>query len=419
LYDEEPARTVTTVLERRLPVVPSADRPADRPPPEATIDFALSEDLLAMQHAVRDFARHEIATVAAELDRSPRFPWPTLRAMGDLGLLGMLTPEEHGGAGLDTLAYVVLLEEIAAADASHATIMSVTNGLPQALLLRFGTDGQRKRWLPRLASGEWVGAFCLTEAHCGSDAAAIVTRADRVSGGYRLNGTKTWITGGGEAQLYFVMAKTDRQAGARGVTCFVVEKDADGLSFGPPEEKLGQHAATATSVTFDECFVPDDARLGDEGQGFVMSMTTLDGGRIGIAAQAVGIARAALDAAIAYAGEREAFGHPIREFQGVSFRLADMATRLDAARLLTWRAAWLKDRGYRVTKEASMAKLFASECASFVTHGAVQVFGGYGYSREYPVERYFRDARVTEIYEGTSEIQRVVIGRQLYREQGR
>jgi acyl-CoA dehydrogenase len=372
-----------------------------------------------MQGAVRDFARHEIATVAAELDRAPRFPWPTLQAMGGLGLLGMTTPEDYGGAGLDALAFVVLLEEIAAADASHATIMSVTNGLPQALLLRYGTEAQRSRWLPRLASGEWIGAFCLSESHCGSDAAAMRAHAERVPGGYRLHGTKTWITGGGEAQVYLVMAKTDRHAGARGVSCFVVEKGAEGLSFGAPEEKMGQHAAITTSVTLDDCFVADDALLGEEGQGFLMAMTSLDGGRIGIAAQAVGIARAALDAAIAYAGEREAFGHPIRDFQGVSFQLADMATRLEAARLMTWRAAWLKDHGYRVTKEASMAKLLASETASFVTHGAVQVFGGYGYSRAYPVERYFRDARVTEIYEGTSEIQRVVIGRQLYREQGR
>ncbi len=372
-----------------------------------------------MQLAVRDFARNEIAPIAATLDREPRFPWETLRRMGDLGLLGLMSPEEYGGAGIDTLGYVVLLEEIAAADASHSTIMSVTNGLPQQLILRYGTPEQRTRCLPKLASGEWIGAFCLTEPHCGSDAAAITTRADRVEGGYLLRGTKAWITGGGEAQLYLVMAKTEPDAGARGVSCFLVEKGAEGLHFGPPEGKLGQHAAIATSVTFDDLFVPEEARLGDEGQGFVMSMTSLDGGRIGIAAQAVGIARAALDAAIAYADDREAFGQPIREFQGVSFKLADMATRLDAARLLTWRAAWLKDRGYRVTKEASMAKLFASEAASFVTDGAVQVFGGYGYSTDFPVERLFRDARVTELYEGTSEIQRVVIGRQLYREQGR
>jgi acyl-CoA dehydrogenase len=383
------------------------------------VDLGLSEDLLAMQRTVRDFARREIVPVAAELDREPRFPWDTLRRMGELGLLGLLTPEAYGGAGLDTLAYVVSLEEIAAADAAHATIMSVTNGLPQALLVRFGDEEQRRRYLPKLASGEWVGAFCLTESHAGSDAVAMRTRAERVPGGYRLTGTKSWITGGGEAQVYLVLAKTDPVAGARGVSAFVVEAGAAGLGFGPPEHKLGQHAAIATTVTFDDCFVPDEQRVGPEGQGFVMAMGALDGGRIGIAAQAVGIARAALDAAVAYADEREAFGQPIREFQGVSFKLADMATRIDAARLLTYRAAWLKDRGYRVTKEASMAKLFASETATFATDAALQVHGGYGYSRDYAVERYFRDARVTEIYEGTSEIQRVVIGRQLYREHGR
>jgi acyl-CoA dehydrogenase len=339
--------------------------------------------------------------------------------MGELGLMGVTTPEAYGGSGLDTLAYVVLLEEIAAADASHATIMSVTNGLPQALLLAHGTPEQRERFLPPLARGEGVGAFCLTEPHCGSDAAALTTRADRVAGGYRLNGTKAWITGGGEAQLYLVLARTGREGGARGISCFIVEGDAAGLRFGPPEPKLGQHAAVTTTVTFEECFVPEEQRLGEEGQGFVMAMASLDGGRIGIAAQSVGIARAALEAAVVYAGEREAFGQPVREFQGVSFRLADMATRLDAARLLTQRAAWLKDRGFRTTKEASMAKLYASETAVFVTDAALQVFGGYGYSREYPVERLFRDARVTTLYEGTSEIQRVVIGRQLYRERGR
>jgi acyl-CoA dehydrogenase len=383
------------------------------------MDLGLSDDLLALQRAVRDFAQREIAPLAPRFDREGRFPWPTLRAMGELGLMGVMTPEAYGGSELDTLSYVTLLEEIAAADASHATIMSVTNGLPQALLLAHGTPEQRERWLPPLARGETIGAFCLTEPHCGSDAAALTTRADRVQGGYRLHGTKTWITGGGEAQVYLVLAKTERDAGARGVTCFVVEKGASGMAFGPPEPKLGQHAAITTTVTFDDCFVPEEQRLGAEGQGFVMAMASLDGGRIGIAAQAVGIARAALEAAVAYADEREAFGEPLREYQGISFKLADMATRIDASRLLTQRAAWLKDRGFRVTKEASMAKLYASETAGFVTDAAVQVFGGYGYSRDYPVERLLRDARVTEIYEGTSEIQRVVIGRQLYRERGR
>jgi alkylation response protein AidB-like acyl-CoA dehydrogenase len=380
------------------------------------MEFALSEDLLMMQRTVRDFAQKEIAPVAAELDRYPRFPWPTLRKMGELGLLGITTPERYGGLGLGTLDYVVMLEEISAADASHGTIMSVTSGLPQTMLAQYGTDAQKERYLPKLASGEWIGAFCLSEPHAGSDAAAITTRARKVEGGYELSGTKAWITSGGEAQVYLVMAKTEPSAGPRGVSCFVVEKGTPGMHFGKPEEKLGQHAATTTSVIFDGCFVPDEALVGPKGQGLVIALESLDGGRIGIAAQAVGIARAALEAALAYAGERRAFGKPIREHQGVAFKLADMATRVDAARLLTQRAAWLKDHGYRVTQEASMAKLFASETASFVTHGALQVLGGYGYSKDYPVERYFRDARVTEIYEGTSEIQRIVIARQLYRE---
>ena len=380
------------------------------------MDFALSDDLMMMQRAVRDFAENEIAPVAPQLDKTPCFPWKTLRQMGELGLLGVTTPERYGGAGLDTLSYAVLLEEISAADAAHGTIMSVTNGLPQTMLLTYGTDAQRERYLPKLASGEWIGSFCLSEPHSGSDAVAMTTQAKKVEGGYTLSGTKAWITSGGEAHVYLVMAKTDPNAGARGVSCFVVEKGTPGVSFGKPEEKLGQHAATTTSVTFDGCFVSEDALLGPEGQGFVIAMSSLDGGRIGIAAQAVGIARAAFEAARDYADERNAFGKPIREYQGISFKLADMATRLDAARLLTHRAAWLKDKGYRMTQEASMAKLFASEASSFITHQAVQIFGGYGYSKDYPVERYFRDARVTEIYEGTSEVQRMVIARQMYRD---
>ncbi len=380
------------------------------------MNFALSEDLQFMQQHVRDFARNEIAPLAADLDENPRFPWETLRAMGDLGLLGVGTPERYGGAGLDTLSYVVLLEEIAAADASHATIMSVTNGLPQGMLLAYGTEVQKDTYLPKLASGQWIGAFCLSEPHAGSDAVAMRTRATKTEGGYRLDGEKAWITSGGHAQLYLVMAKTDPTAGARGVTCFLVEKGAEGMRFGKPEAKMGQHAAITTSVTFENCFVPETHRLGPEGQGFVIAMASLDAGRIGIAAQAIGIARAAFEAARDYANEREAFGVPIRAHQGVAFKLADMATELDAARLLTQRAAWLKDRGFRVTREASMAKLFASEAAARITHAAIQIHGGYGYSRDYPVERYARDARVTEIYEGTSEIQRVVIGRQIYRD---
>ncbi len=374
-----------------------------------------------MQRVVRDFAEVEIKPIAAELDKHPRFPWTTLKKMGELGLLGMTMPESYGGAGLDTLSYVVLLEEISAADASHGTIMSVTNGLPQHMLLTYGSEQQKKKYLPKLATGEWIGSFCLSEPHCGSDAVALKTKAAKVAGGYLLSGTKAWVTSGSEAQVYLVMAKTDFNAGARGVSCFILEKDTDGsqtkgMHFGKPEEKLGQHAATTTTITFDDCFVADSARLGNEGQGFVYAMSSLDGGRIGIAAQAVGIARAAFEAARDYAAEREAFGQVIREFQGVSFKLADMAVQLEAARLLTYKAAWLKDRGYRVTQEAATAKLFASEAASKITHAALQVFGGYGYSRDYPVERYFRDARVTEIYEGSSEIQRMVISRQMYRD---
>ena len=380
------------------------------------MDFSLSEEQLALQATVREFAREEIATVAAELDRDPRFPWPTLAKMGELGLLGVTTAEEYGGAGLDNVSYVVLLEEIAAADASHATIMSVTNGLPQYLLESHGSQAQREAYLPRLAGGEWIGAFCLSEPHSGSDAVAMTTKAQRVAGGYLLNGAKAWVTSGGEAQLYLVMAKTDPAAGARGVSTFLVEKGAAGLAFGKPEEKLGQHAAITTSVAFDDCFVSEAARLGPEGQGFVIALSGLDGGRIGIAAQAVGIARAAFEAARDYAAERTAFGQPIHSFQAIGFSLADMLTQIEAARLLTLRAAWLKDRGFRHTREAAMAKLFASEMAAKVTHDAIQVLGGYGYTRDYPVERYFRDARVTEIYEGTSEVQRMVIHRQIYRE---
>lgn len=380
------------------------------------VNFELPEDLRMMQQHVQDFAQQEIALVAPELDKRPEFPWKSLKKMGEMGLLGILTPEAYGGSGLDMLSYAVLLEEISAADASHGTIMSVTNGLPQSMILTYGTERQKETYLAKLASGEWIGSFCLSEPHCGSDAVAMKTKASKVAKGYVLNGTKAWITSGGEAQVYLVMAKTDVNAGARGVSCFILDKNTKGMYFGKPEEKLGQHAAITTTVMFDDCFIPDCQLLGKEGQGFVYAMTSLDSGRIGIAAQALGISRAAYEAARDYADERMAFGKPIRENQGISFKLADMATQLEAARLLTHKAAWLKDHGYRVTQEASMAKLFASEASATITHAAVQIFGGYGYSKDYPVERYFRDARVTEIYEGTSEIQRVVIARQIYRD---
>ncbi len=380
------------------------------------MNFELPEDLKMMQQHVRSFAQQEIAAVAVELDKRPEFPWKTLRKMGEMGLLGILTPELYGGSGLDTLSLAVLIEEISAADASHGTIMSVTNGLPQSMILTYGSEAQKQVYLANLAKGEWIGAFCLSEPHCGSDAVAMKTRAEKTKDGYVLNGTKAWITSGSEAQVYLVMAKTEPAVGARGVSCFIVDKNTKGMFFGKPEEKLGQHAAITTSVMFDDCFIPETQLLGKEGQGFVYALASLDSGRIGIAAQALGIARAAYEAALDYADERMAFGKPIRDNQGISFKLADMVTQLEAARLLTYKAAWLKDRGYRVTQEASMAKLFASEASAKITHAAIQIFGGYGYSKAYPVERYFRDARVTEIYEGSSEIQRMVIARQIYRD---
>ncbi len=381
--------------------------------------FELPDALQDMRRHVRAFARERIAPLAAELDAQPRFPRETLAEMGAMGLMGVGTPERYGGAGLDTLAYAVLLEEIAAADAAHATLMAVTNGLPQKMLLSYGSEAQKEAYLPRLATGEAFGAFCLSEAHAGSDAAALSARARRVEGGYRLRGTKAWVTGGGEADLYLVLAVTEPEAGARGISAFLVPSDAGGLSFGSPERKLGQHAAVTTTVGFDDTFLAEEQRLGAEGEGFVMAMASLDGGRIGIAAQSVGIARAAFEAARDYADEREAFGRPIRAFQAVGFSLADMATRIEASRLLTWKAAWAMDRGFRVTQEASMAKLFASETAGFVTDAALQVLGGAGYTRDHPVERFLRDARVTRIYEGTSEIQRMVIARQIYRDRER
>jgi hypothetical protein len=381
--------------------------------------FELPDHLEEMRRHVRAFARDRLGAVAPALDARPRFPRETLREMGELGLLGVATPEAYGGTGLGTLALAVLLEEVAAVCASHATLMAVTAGLPQRMLIAHGSEAQKRDLLPPLASGAWFGAFCLSEPQAGSDASAIRTRARRTDEGWRLSGSKAWVTGGGEADLYLVLAVTDPHAGVRGISAFLVAGDSPGLAFGAPERKLGQHAAVTTSVTFDDVLVPPDRLLGREGQGFVMAMASLDGGRVAIAAQAVGIARAAFEAARVYADQREAFDRPIRTFQGVAFPLADMATRLEAARLLTWRAASALDRGERATREASMAKLFASEAAGFVTDAALQVLGGAGYTRDHPVERYFRDARVTRIYEGTSEIQRMVIARQIYRDMER
>ncbi|WP_027480488.1 acyl-CoA dehydrogenase family protein [Deinococcus pimensis] len=379
------------------------------------VSFDLTDEQRMIVQHVRDYCRAEIAPLAAQHDRTGEFPRAQLRGLGELGLLGATIPEQWGGAGLDSVTYALCLEEIAAADASVAVIVSVQNGLPEQMLLRYGTDEQKARFLRPLASGQRIGAFCLTESHAGSDAASLRMRAERDGDDWVLTGQKAWITSGGQADTYLVMARTGGP-GARGVTCFVVENGTPGLSFGKPEEKMGLHAAHTTTVGFDGVRVPDAQRVGAEGEGLVVALSSLDAGRVGIAMQALGIARAAYEHAARYALEREQFGRPIAEHQAVSFKIANMAARIEAARLVALKAAWLKDQGRRYSKEASIAKLLASDAAVEVTRDAIQVFGGNGYSREYPVERLYRDAKVTEIYEGTSEVQQMVIARQVFGE---
>ena len=379
------------------------------------MSFALSSDQRLIVEHVRDYARSEIAPLAAQFDRSGDYPREQLRGLADLGLMGATVPEAWGGAGLDSVTYALCLEEVAAADASVAVIVSVQNGLPEQMILRYGTDAQRDRYLRPLAAGQHIGAFCLTESGAGSDAASLRLQATRDGDDWVLNGTKAWITSGGQADTYLVMARTGAQ-GARGVSCFIVENGTPGLSFGKPEEKLGLHASHTTTVTFDGVRVPHANMVGEEGQGLIIALASLDAGRIGIAMQALGIARAAMEHAARYAAEREQFGKPLREFEGVSFKIARMAARIESARLVALKAAWLKDQGRPYGKEASIAKLLASEAAVDVTRDAIQIFGGNGYSREYPVERLYRDAKVTEIYEGTSEIQQLVISRAVFSE---
>jgi acyl-CoA dehydrogenase len=396
---------------------PSETKPMVEPRIEPNIETSDRQAILEM---VKDFCKTQIAPLAKQYDRSGEYPWPQLEKLAELGLLGATVPESLGGAGLDAVTYAMCLEEISKADASVGVIVSVTNGLPQQMLLKHGTPEQQRKYLEPLARGQHIGAFCLTEANSGSDAASLrssATRADMTEGSdWILDGQKVWITSGGQAHTYLVMARTDNVRGARGVSCFVLEKDMPGLSFGKPEEKLGLHAAHTTTVSMDGVRVPDANRIGAVGEGLLIALSSLDGGRIGIAMQAIGIAQAAFEAARDYAMQREQFGSRISEFEGVSFKIADMATRIEAARLLALEAARHKDAGKEFTKLASMAKLFASETATFVTKEAIQIFGGNGYSREYPVERHYRDAKITEIYEGTSEIQRLVISRQIFRE---
>jgi len=375
--------------------------------------FDLTDEQAAIQAMAREFAESEIRPIAVEIDRDARFPHETVKRMGELGLMGIAVPERWGGAGSDMVAYVVALEEIARVCASHAVVMSVNNSLYGSPVLAFGTDAQRERFLKPVASGQAHGCFALTEPQAGSDARNQATLARRDGEHYVITGRKMFITNGREALFALVFAQTDVAAEKRGITAFIVEKGTPGFSVSKTEDKLGIRASDTAELVFDECRVPVSHRLGAEGQGFKIALATLDGGRIGIAAQAVGIAAGAYVRSVAYARERKAFGVAIGQHQMVQWMLADMATTVDGARLLTLKAAALKDAGRPYTKEAAMAKLFAAEIAMKVTTDAVQVHGGYGYIRETEIERYFRDAKITQIYEGTSQIQKLVIAREV------
>jgi butyryl-CoA dehydrogenase len=373
------------------------------------MNFELTEEQKLVQQMARDFATKEVAPKARELDAEGRWPAELVERMAELGLLGIAVPEEHGGAGGDNVSYALAMEEIARACASTSVIMSVNNSLVCDPLLKYGNDAQKKEFLAPLASGKMLGCFGLTEPASGSDASNMDTFAEEDGDHWVINGAKNWITNGPHADLIIVFAAHERGTGYKGTTAFIVPKDTPGFSPQPRDHKLGIHAAHSCTVFFENCRIPKAYQLGDKGMGFKIAMSTLDGGRIGIAAQALGIARAALEESLEYAKERKAFGEPIANKQAIQFKIADMAMELDAARLLTLRAAYLKDRGVRHSQQSAMAKLMASEVATRVSHQNIQVHGGYGYSTEYDAERHYRDARITEIYEGTSEIQRIVI----------
>jgi alkylation response protein AidB-like acyl-CoA dehydrogenase len=378
--------------------------------------FPLSNEHIMIRDTTRDFAQKEIAPIASQFDESGEFPYETVKKMGALGLMGIEVPEENGGAGMDTLSYVLALEEISKADASHGVIMSVNNSLYCHGILKFGTEEQKQKFLKPIASGKAIGAYSLTEPMSGSDAGTMKSRAMRDGDFYLLNGRKLWVTSGPVADFVLVFMVTNPEKKQKGISAFLIDaKNTAGFIRGKKEPKLGIRASATSELIFENCRVPVTNRLGEEGDGFKIAMTVLDVGRIGIASQALGIAEAAYEASLAYAREREAFGQKIGEFQGIGFKIADMKTRIEASRLLVYNAAMAKERskktGERFTMQASIAKLFASETAMFCAHAAVQIHGGMGYSKELPVERYFRDAKITEIYEGTSEIQRLVISR--------
>ena len=376
------------------------------------MDFTFTEEQKMMRRMVRDFAKNEVEPFIPRMEAG-EFPRPLLEKMGGLGLMGITVPEEYGGSGMDYTSYIIAIHELSKVSAVMGVILSVHTSVGINPILKFGTEEQKRKYIPKMATGEYLGAFCLTEPSSGSDAGAMKTRAVKKDGHYVLNGSKVFITNGGEADVYIVFANTNPDAGSRGVTAFIVEKGTPGLVIGKDEEKMGLHGSRTVQLTFEDMNVPEENVLGRDGEGFKIALANLDAGRIGIAAQSLGIAEAATEAAVAYAKERVQFGKPIAANQGIGFKLADMATSVEAARLLVYQAADLYGRGLPAGKEASMAKLFASQAAMDCAIEAVQVFGGYGYTEDYPAERYFRDAKVTQIYEGTSEIQRIVISKHL------
>lgn len=377
------------------------------------MDFQLTDEQQMLRKMVRDFATKEVEPTAAERDEEERFDREIFDKMAELGLTGIPWPEEYGGIGADFVSYCIAVEELSRVCASTGVTLSAHLSLASWPIYTYGNEDQKQNFLKRLATGEALGAYALSEPGSGSDAAAMKTVAKKDGDDYILNGNKVWITNGGVADIYLVFAITDPEAKHKGISAFIVEKGTEGFTFGKKEKKLGIRSSPTTELIFENCRVPKENLLGEEGEGFKIAMTTLDGGRNGIAAQALGIAQGALDKAVDYAKEREQFGKPIARNQGISFKLADMATDVEASRLLTYQAAWLESKGLPYGKQSAMSKLFAGDAAMRITTEAVQVFGGYGYTKDYPVERYMRDAKITQIYEGTNEIQRLVIGRML------
>ncbi len=382
------------------------------------MDFELTEEQLMVRDSIRKFAEAELLPLGPELDKTREFPWDTVRKMGELGFMAPPVPEEYGGGGMDSISYLIIGMEVARCEASHATILGAHCSLAVLSILQFGTEEQKKKYLPKMCSGEWLGAFSLTEPNAGSDASNLETVAVKDGDHYVINGHKQWCTNGKEASVIVLFANTNPEAGLRGITPFIIEKDMEGFSAGNIEDTMGIRGSHQTELNFENCRVHESQILGGEaniGRGFKIAMIILDNGRIGMAGASVGIAQAALEAAVKYANQREQFGQKIAKFQAIQWMVADMATELEAARQLCYYAAWLKGAGKKVTAEAAMAKMFASEVAGRVTDMALQIHGGYGYSREYPLERFVRDARIKRIYEGTNEIQRLVVSREILR----